>query len=349
MKDEIYKYAIYLVLSITIGFSALLISSDNISPFTTQATMHKTIANIAPEVSGVITAVNVKNGQHVSAGDILFSIDKNSYALAVRQAEADLHQAREDNSAKWQELQSAIQALAQRNVEWNNDKTKYKRCKTLLKKGLTTQQEFDDARMTANVAKSAVDSAESEILRIKAELSGDAKSAGIELAETKLAIAQLDLDRCDVIAQANGTVSNLQLQAGTYINKGSVSLFMVNEANSWLSADFNEKGVDHLQAGRVVNIAFDARPGQVFSGTIINQDRAIYDASNTTTQLSTVSNDSRWIREQQKIRTRIAVQDVDSFLFAGSRASVIVENGNVLIDAAGYAWITLVSWFRYIY
>ncbi|MDO6498035.1 HlyD family secretion protein [Photobacterium sanguinicancri] len=370
MKDTIYKYAIYTVFVCTLGFSAFLISSDNISPFTTQATLHKTVANIAPEVSGVITTVYVNNGQHVSAGDPLFSIDKHSYELAVRQARAELHQALESKSAKWQELQSANQVLSQRNIEWHNTNNKFIRYKKLFNKGLITQQDFDDARMNVNVAKSAVEVANADILRIQTELSGvvtadssthkiqariskasnQAKSAAIEIAEVKLAAAQLDLARTDVVAQTAGTISNLQLQTGTYINKGSVSLFLVNEDNRWLSADFNEKGIAHLQAGRSVWVSFDALPGQVFTGSITNQDRAIFDASNPTNQLSTVVNDSRWIREQQKIRTRIHVEGASSALIAGSRASVMVENGqSTLVNAIGFYWIKLVSWFRYIY
>ncbi|MEZ8094161.1 HlyD family secretion protein [Photobacterium swingsii] len=371
MKDAIYKYAIYAVLGCTIGFSAFLISSDNLSPFTTQATVHKNVANIAPQVSGVITHVNVQNGQVVKAGDVLFSIDKHSYTLAVRQAKAELDQAQEAHSAKWQELQSAEQILSQRNIEWHNTNNNLIRYQRLLYKGLITQQDFDDASASANVAKSAIAVAQADVLRIKAELFGNkifedqtdemttianntikyqAKSAAITIAESKLASAKLDLARTDVIAQTAGTVSNLQLQTGSYISAGNVSLFLVNEATSWLSADFNEKGIAHLQTGNPVWISFDAFPGQVFAGTIINQDRAIFDASNPTNQLSTVVNDSRWIREQQKIRTRIHVNGANAALIAGSRASVIVKNGhNRVVDTIGYSWIQLVSWFRYIY
>jgi len=37
----------------------VLMFSDNISLFTTQATLHKNMANIASQLSGVITQVNV--------------------------------------------------------------------------------------------------------------------------------------------------------------------------------------------------------------------------------------------------------------------------------------------------
>lgn len=349
MKDKIYQTIIYTVLVITVGFSAFLLTSDNLLPFTTQATMQKNVANIAPEVSGVIAEVYVKNGQQVKAGDPLFSIDKATYALAVKQAEAELHLAQDANSSKWQALRSAEQSLAQRQAEQQNVKTKLTRYKSLLSKGLTTQQDVDDVQLSFNVAESAVKIAQSEILRIKAELSGQNKNAAIELAIAKLDQAKLALANTDVTAKTAGTISNLQLQAGSYVAKGAVAMFLVNENSRWLNADFNEKGLTHLKPGTEVAIAFDAIPGQVFTGQLLNQDSAIYDASSTTNQLAVVVNNNRWIREQQKIRTRIQIQDHETGLISGSKASVIVQHDNSLLSAIGYGWITLVSYFRYIY
>jgi multidrug resistance efflux pump len=349
MKDRVYQNIIYSVLSLTIGFSAFLLISDNVLPFTTQATMQKNVANIAPEVSGIIAKVYVSNGQQVNAGDLLFSIDKETYSLAVRQAEAELHLAQEANSSKWQVLQSAEQSLAQRQAERQNTKTKLTRYQQLLNKGLTTQQNVDDVRLNFNVAESAVKIAQTNILRIKAELSGTNNNAAIELASAKLAQAKLALANTDVTTQTAGTISNLRMQAGSYAAKGAAVLFLVNEKSRWLNADFNEKGLTKLIPGTEVAIAFDAIPGQVFSGKLLNQDSAIYDASSSTSQLAVVVNNNHWIREQQKIRTRIQLQDLDTGLISGSRASVIVQHDDSLLSALGYGWITLVSYFRYIY
>ena len=349
MKENIYKYAIYTVLTLTFGFSLFLITADNVSPFTTQATMHRAVANIAPEVSGVVTSVNVKNGENVHKGDVLFTIDPDAYQLAVRQAQAELQQAKEAFAAKRQELNAAEQTFAQRQLEASNAEQKLTRYTALRRKGLSTQQELDDIKLSARVAERAVHVAQADMQRLQAELANEDTNAAIALAEAKLDTAELNLAHTHVIAQTDGTISNLQLQTGTYINQGSVAMFLVSENASWLSADFNEKGVAYLQPGQHVRISFDALPGEVFDGEIINQDRAIYDAANPSNQLSTVSNDSRWIREQQKIRTRIHVDNANPALISGSRASVIVENGNAVLDIVGACWIKLVALFRYIY
>ncbi|MGR5433151.1 HlyD family secretion protein [Vibrio owensii] len=349
MKENFYKYAIYTVFSAAALFSAFLVTSDNVSPFTTQATLHRNVATIAPEVSGVITDVMVNNGELVEKGQPLFAIDASSYQLKVAQAKAELRQARESDSAKWQQLAAAKQTQSQREFEYHNAKQKLARNQKLRNKGLATEQELDDALTNTQVASSAVEAANAEVKRIEAELSTQDRTAAIELAEAKLASAELDLSHTQIVAQTEGVVTNLQLQSGSYITQGTASLLLVDEAHAWISADFNEKGIDKLTNGREVLVSFDALPGKVFTGEVSSQERAIYDTNNTNGQLSSVTNDTRWIREQQKVRTRITVNELDPSMISGSRASVIVESGNPVMDVIGSAWIHLVAMFRYIY
>ncbi|MGR5275216.1 HlyD family secretion protein [Vibrio rotiferianus] len=349
MKENFYKYAIYTVFSAAALFSAFLVTSDNVSPFTTQATLHRNVATIAPEVSGVITDVMVNNGELVEKGQPLFAIDASSYQLKVAQAKAELRQARESDSAKWQQLAAAKQTQSQREFEYHNAKQKLTRNQKLRNKGLATEQELDDAITNTQVASSAVEAANAEVKRIEAELSTQDRTAAIELAEAKLASAELDLSHTQIEAQTEGVVTNLQLQSGSYITQGTASLMLVDEAHAWISADFNEKGIDKLTNGREVLVSFDALPGKVFTGEVSSQERAIYDTNNANGQLSSVTNDTRWIREQQKVRTRITVNELDPSMISGSRASVIVESGNPVMDVIGSAWIHLVAMFRYIY
>ena len=60
---------------------------------TTQTTYPATIkgvqdVQISPKVAGFITQINVKEGQTVSAGQVLFVIDNVTYQAQVRQAQA---------------------------------------------------------------------------------------------------------------------------------------------------------------------------------------------------------------------------------------------------------------------
>lgn len=353
MTEKLYQYALYAVLTITVSFSIFLVASDNIAPFTTQASMHRNIATIAAETSGVINNVAVSNGQWVNAGDTLFTLDAQGYQLKVEQAQAELIQAKQSFQASEQQLNVAKQTLLQRQEQQRNAKAKLVRNKALYQKGLTTTQTIEDSELSVKVATSALLAAQADVLRIEAQLTDADNNAAIQLAKAKLASAQLDEQHTQVIAQTAGVVTNLQLQPGSYISQGTTALLLVDESQAWLSADFNEKGIRHLNQGNSAYIAFDALPGQVFIGHIESQERAIRDSKNSGGQLVDVANDSRWIREQQKVRVRIQIEDLDAIattqLISGARASVSVANGSALIDAISSAWIHLVSLFRYIY
>lgn len=348
MKGNVYKYAINSVLAITIGFSAFLILSDNVAPFTTQATVHKPIANIAPEVSGKVTAVYITNGDNIRAGSLLFSIDKEKYQLAVEKAESQLQQAIESNQSKEQLLASSKLTLVQRQLELIDAKKDYHRYLTLDKKGLTNKKAIDDAKVALDLAINNIEIAKSNIEQINIELNhGD--NAAMKIARDNVASARLDLSNTDIKSTIDGIVTNLQLQKGSYINASTPSLFVVNNKAEWVSADFNEKGISHLNTGNATYVVFDALPGHVFDGKIMSKDSAVFDVYNPTNQLASVENDDRWIRNQQKIRTRITVDNMNDDLISGSRATVMVVNGNPIIDAVGVTWMHFVSLFRYVY
>ena len=58
------------------------------SPWTRDARVRADVVAVAPDVSGYINSVRVKNDQFVHKGDILFTIDQDRYKLALADAEA---------------------------------------------------------------------------------------------------------------------------------------------------------------------------------------------------------------------------------------------------------------------
>ena len=60
------------------------------SPWTRDARVTADVVTIAPDVSGYVTEVKVRNNQFVKKGEILFVIDQDRYRLALSDAEATL-------------------------------------------------------------------------------------------------------------------------------------------------------------------------------------------------------------------------------------------------------------------
>jgi multidrug resistance efflux pump len=68
----------------------LLWDHYELEPWTRDGRVRAEVVQIAPDVSGLITSVSIRDNQRVRAGELLFEIDRARYELAVRQARAAL-------------------------------------------------------------------------------------------------------------------------------------------------------------------------------------------------------------------------------------------------------------------
>jgi multidrug resistance efflux pump len=59
-----------------------------VDPWTRDGRVKTDIVQVAPDVTGLVTRVHVRDNQQVSVGQVLFEIDSSRFELALRQAEA---------------------------------------------------------------------------------------------------------------------------------------------------------------------------------------------------------------------------------------------------------------------
>lgn len=61
-----------------------------LAPWTRDGRVRANVVQVAPDVSGVVTAVAIRDNQAVRAGELLFEVDRARYALALRQTQVAL-------------------------------------------------------------------------------------------------------------------------------------------------------------------------------------------------------------------------------------------------------------------
>lgn len=84
--------AIALALVASLGGFAYVHFSGN-TRSTENAYISADVVSVASLVAGRVTAVRVKDNQHVRKGDVLFDIDPEPFAIALPRAQADLARA----------------------------------------------------------------------------------------------------------------------------------------------------------------------------------------------------------------------------------------------------------------
>ena len=95
------------------------------SPWTRDARFSADVVAIAPDVSGLITGVQVKDNQLVSKNQVLFVIDQPRYQKALAEAEADVSYyqalAEEKSREAGRRNQLAINAMSRDEIDQSNN------------------------------------------------------------------------------------------------------------------------------------------------------------------------------------------------------------------------------------
>ena len=135
-----------------IEFPVQTIGSSSASMQTTYPATIKGIQDVEvrPKVSGFITKVYVHEGQAVSAGQVLFSIDSETYRAVVQQAQAGLNTA---------------------NAQLNTARLTYENNKKLFEKNVIGQYELSTAQNTFATAQASVSQAQAALASAKEQLS----------------------------------------------------------------------------------------------------------------------------------------------------------------------------------
>ena len=111
MKAALLPRVLVTVLAATAAVAAgwLLWQTYVASPWTRDGRVRANVVQIAPDVSGVITEVRVRDNQEVARGEVVMVIDPARFHLAVAQAEARLRAADSAREQRQRELERRAQ------------------------------------------------------------------------------------------------------------------------------------------------------------------------------------------------------------------------------------------------
>ncbi|MGB4468679.1 MAG: HlyD family secretion protein [Azovibrio sp.] len=234
---------------------------------------------LAPQVSGYVKSVEVRDFDHVRKGQVLLSIDERIYKDKVAEARARLDNARAQlANADQTEAQNRANLGARKanlvavQAELRRARADLARVEELAAKGSVSLRERDQVRATAELAQANVQKAEADIhIGEEAIKSTQVARAGlkaeVDAAEAQLGLAQIDLDNTVIRAPTDGQISEASVRLGQYVTAGSQLMFIVPE-QMWVVANYKETQTAHMQIGQPVTFAVDALEGAVIHGHV---------------------------------------------------------------------------------
>jgi len=217
---------------------------------------------------GRVVEVNVEPNVPVKAGAPLFKIDPRPYQFEVDRLAAALKEAEQTVPQLEAAYSGAKSQVAELTAQLDLANRTYERDLAANKNndGAVSQQQVDEAKQNAAAAKNAVDasSAAMEQARIAVELA-DPK---IDQLKAQLASANLNLEETQLVAPADGFVTNLTLKPGAIVTPGQPVMSFVYNPEGIVVASFPQEYLRGVEPDDPVEIALDLYPGEVLTGHV---------------------------------------------------------------------------------
>ena len=287
---------------------------------------------ISTDISGRVVAIDVKDNQKVSVGQLLFHLDPRPYRIAVDEAKAQLATVRyQIHALKATYHQKRADARAAEATA-DYQQHEFERQQRLLASGTASQQQFDQARQANENARAQLASKQQDVAVALANIGGDPdlpleQHPMVQHAQAALDRAELNLSYTEIHAPENGIVTKVdQLQVGSYVTASTPLFSLMSTDRVWVEANFKETELTHMRSGQRATVEVDTYPDVVFSGRV----ESLSPGTGLTFALLPAENATgNWVKVVQRLPVRLHLDkfDPDAPLHAGLSVTAEVDTG----------------------
>ena len=354
--DPVRKWT-FIALGTCVILMIFYLIADRVIPFTSQARVNALVVPVAAEVSGTVTDVAITSNQAVAAGELLFQVDRERYALAVATALASLESARQATRASSADVNTAEAKVVSARAGLQSARQDAVRLRRIKKEdaGAISDRRIEIAENSLAAAQGNLGAAEASLQRAIESLgeTGDANSNVLQ-AQAALEQAELNLSRTAVRAPDDGVITDVRVDRGNFAQAGAPLMTFVATRDVWIQADFTENNLGNIKQGDAVEIVFDALPGTVVKGRVRTTGFGVNVDSAPLGSLPTIDNDRQWLRDAQRFSVLVdfdlPTEDDRRGIRVGAQASVIVyADSGWIMTIIGKIKMRLMSVLTYAY
>lgn len=225
------------------------------------------------QAPATVKKVLVAEGDHVKAGQLLVQLDdaearaQAARAMAqLRSAEAAIHAIKEGGTQE--EVLTARSDLIKAQAERNDAQRNFQAVQKLRQNGAASPAEVETAENRMKKAEADVQLLQSKLnARFSSPEVAKVEASAAE-ARAAYAAAQELLHHSNVTAPFAGTVYQLPVKRGSYVNGGELLVQVANLEKVRVRAFVDEPEIGRLAKGQQVEIKWDATPGRAWEGTL---------------------------------------------------------------------------------
>lgn len=273
--------------------------------YTGDAYMRSDLVAVAPEVTGIVQSIPIRDNQAVRAGDLLALIDPAPFQLdvdlktqQVASLEAAVAVKLQAQAANAAEIDAANAALTYAQKEFDRTRalsTDQFESQAVLDRATDALRSARDT-LTARQAEAQV--AEREVLAAKAQVS---------VAQANLAVVQYALARTRLVAPVDGYINNLSLRPGSFAKGGEPVIGIVDGSHWRIIANFKEDVAASAVPGTRAWVWLDSDPWRLHAGRVESVGRGIAREPGEQTLLPYVAPTTDWIRLRRRLPVTVVL------------------------------------------
>jgi HlyD family secretion protein len=271
---------------------------------------------VSPDISGVITELNVQEGDTVKKGQLLVRIDPDVYNIQRSQAASGVAQSQAQVSSVQAQVSNAQAALDALDAQMEQAQRAYDRSKKLFDDKVISRSEMDVAETTLKAGKANYNAAVQGIRSTKANVKS--AQANVQTAQASLQRANKDLSRTAIVAPRDGVVSLLNVKKGESVSGNSFTvgteiLRIADMSKIEIRVDVGENDIPKVKLGDSALVEVDAYSDRKFKG-IVTQIASSNNGAASQSALSNTTNDVT----QYKVYIRILPESYIDLLGRGT-------------------------------
>ena len=228
--------------------------------------------DLAPKVAGRVLEVKVREGDRVTAGDVLVTLDLGETSLSVERdrdalgsAEARLEDLKAGSRS--QEVASAEADVADKRAAVEFARKEVERQESLMAKKVGVPRDLDRARTDLQRAQ-AMQKASEERLALAREgfrrFQTDQARADVKRAQTVVRQSETVAREAEVRAPADGVILHRMAEPGLLLGVGQPALTMAFAGRLYVRAFVPETKLGRVKQGTPAQVSVDSFPGKLF-------------------------------------------------------------------------------------
>lgn len=206
---------------------------------------------VSAEAAGKLLKMEVRQGDHMEAGQLIAQIDTTELILKREQTKAQLSA----SETKKQNVTAQINVLKEQK---KNVQTTQERLSKMFADQAATRQQMDDINGQLNVLDKQIVSTNTQFQLITSEM---------EVIKRQLDLLDEQLAKCRVNSPISGTVLETYLETGELVTPGKPVLKMADLSNLELRAYVSGEQLEKVKLGNEVKVLIDSADEEMQSFT----------------------------------------------------------------------------------